>query len=328
MNNNSNRRELFHTIGTYAAAGIGIAANYSTSHAQETRNEVLKGLLTVDPALFTYDEQPSRMKTKLEDAHKIAVDGDNNVYVAGKKVIKKFTPDGVVSAFSLSLSTSINSFFIAENQSIYVACGNQIYNFKNDGSKKTQWQVGNNKTVVTSIGIYNDDLFFADAGNRTILHYKNDWSKQNEIGEFVLPSYFFDIAVVGPIHIYATNGGNHRIERYDFNGNLSAWWGEFSMIDPKGFCGCCNPISFALLPNNEGFITCEKGITRVKAFDLDGNFKGFLAGPEQFMKKKIDLEHIDTGFNPVGLDVAVDSNGRVLVLDPQENEIRIFTKKS
>lgn len=322
----SNRRQLFHTIGAYTAAGIGITANYSTSEAQETRNEVLKGLLTVDPALFTYDEQPNRMKTKLNDAHKIAVDGDDNIYVAGSDVIQIFTQDGKERTFSLSLQTNINSIFITDHQILYVGCGNHIHTFHKDGSKKAQCQMGDQKAIITSIGVYEDDIFLADAGNRTILHYKSDGTKQNEIGDFVLPSYFFDIAIVGPNHIYATNGGNHRIERYDFNGNLTAWWGEFSMTDPKGFCGCCNPVSFALLPNKEGFITCEKGIARVKAFDLDGNFTGFLAGPEQFMKKKIDLEHIDTRFNPLGLDAAVDSTGRVLVLDPQENEIRFFTK--
>jgi hypothetical protein len=63
------------------------------------------------------------------------------------------------------------------------------------------------------------------------------------------------------------------------------------------------------------FVTSEKGIARVKIIKPTGEFLCVVAGPEQF----------DEG--TVGLDLAVDSQERILVLDPHRKMVRIFTKK-
>ncbi|MBM3243119.1 hypothetical protein FJZ31_43220, partial [Candidatus Poribacteria bacterium] len=44
-------------------------------------------------------------------------------------------------------------------------------------------------------------------------------------------------------------------------------------MDIDGFCGCCNPVNFAMLPDGR-FVTCEKGLPRVKIYDADGTFSG------------------------------------------------------
>ena len=95
----------------------------------------------------------------------------------------------------------------------------------------------------------------------------------------------------------------------------------------ENFCGCCNPVHFARRPDGK-FVTSEKGLNRIKIYDAKGNFEGVVAGPEHLVK---DLElakracaDCRIGF---GFDVACDSTGRVLALDPATRTVRIFTPK-
>ncbi len=81
-----------------------------------------------------------------------------------------------------------------------------------------------------------------------------------------------------------------------------------------GFSGCCNPSNFVILPNGS-FVTSEKGIIRVKIHNPAGEFETVVATPNQFEK------------GTTGLDLAVDSDGRILVLDPKKGMVRIFSKK-
>ena len=64
------------------------------------------------------------------------------------------------------------------------------------------------------------------------------------------------------------------------------------------------------------FVTSEKGLPRVKVYGKDGTFKAMVAGPESFRP------------GTVGLDLAADSMGRVLVLDPARSQLRFFTPRS
>ena len=81
-----------------------------------------------------------------------------------------------------------------------------------------------------------------------------------------------------------------------------------------GFCGCCNPSNMALTPAGE-FITSEKHIVRVKQYDAKGQLKGVISGQDDWTP------------NAVGLDLAVDSTGRILVLDPTADVIRVYIKR-
>jgi hypothetical protein len=76
------------------------------------------------------------------------------------------------------------------------------------------------------------------------------------------------------------------------------------------------------------FVTSEKGLNRIKIYDVKGKFIGVVAGTEQLVK---DLElakracaNCQIGF---GFPVACDAAGRVLALDPATKDIRIFTPK-
>jgi hypothetical protein len=60
------------------------------------------------------------------------------------------------------------------------------------------------------------------------------------------------------------------------------------------------------------FVTSEKGLVRVKLYTPAGDLVGVVAGSDQF----------DEGVS--GLDLAADSAGRILVLDPVRLEVRVF----
>jgi hypothetical protein len=63
-------------------------------------------------------------------------------------------------------------------------------------------------------------------------------------------------------------------------------------------------------------VTGEKGLKRVKIYDIIG---------EEYLELVVGSRHF-TREQSVR-DLAVDSKGRILVLDPAENSIRIFEAK-
>ena len=171
-------------------------------------------------------------------------------------------------------------------------------------------------------------MFVADAGNRIVLRFDRAGNLVKRIGQkdpskgvpgFIVPSPYFDLAVGPDGLLWVANTGRHHLEAYTFEGDYETGWGE-AAVGLRGFCGCCNPAHFALLPDGR-FITSEKGLARVKIHSAKGEFEGVVAGPEAFPK------HLD---NPTGaqagIDVAVDSQGRVILADSLSNEVRIFRR--
>jgi hypothetical protein len=61
------------------------------------------------------------------------------------------------------------------------------------------------------------------------------------------------------------------------------------------------------------FVTSEKHLVRVKRYDAAGRFTGIISGQDEW------------GKDVVGLDLAVDSTGRILVLDPSSDSIRMYS---
>ena len=95
----------------------------------------------------------------------------------------------------------------------------------------------------------------------------------------------------------------------------------------EGFCGCCNPMNFAIMADGS-FVTVEKGLTRVKVYDPQGKFVGVVASPELLIG--LDNAYVCKTVEDCrrgNFDVAVDSVGRILILDTGKNLVRIFVRK-
>jgi len=113
--------------------------------------------------------------------------------------------------------------------------------------------------------------------------------------------------------LWVTNPGRHRVEAYAFDGSPRESFGE-SGAAIEEFCGCCNPTHLALLPDGR-LVTSEKGLPRVKVMRPSGELDCVVAGGERLAA------------GVVGLDLATDAAGRVLVLDPKQRAVRVFAAR-
>ena len=190
------------------------------------------------------------------------------------------------------------------------------------------------KAMLTSIAVAEKDVLVADAGNRIVLRYDAAGKLLGQIGKrdpakhipgFVIPSPCFDVAMAADGLVRVVNPGAHRIEAYTLDGDLEAFWGS-SGKGIEGFCGCCNPTNIALLPDGR-FVTSEKGIPRVKVYRADSKFDAVVAGPDTLAPTETILEETRPDHKLPVFDVAADSRGRVLVLDPLAVKVRIFEAK-
>jgi hypothetical protein len=313
---------LFDTTG-WKGSGLGKEFEYD-----------VKKLAKIDPNLILYEESAQPIRTGFANSRGIAVDSKGWIYVAGDRTIRIFAEGGNLLA-EITLSDKPGCLAVAGDGKMYVAFKRYVEVYDEGGKRLAVWQSLGDDAVLTSIAVVKNDVFVADAGNRIVLHYDINGKLINRIGEknkgkniagFVIPSPYFDLAIGSDGLLRVVNPGHHRIEAYTFGGDLEFWWGKFSS-DVDGFIGCCNPVNFAILEDGS-FVTCEKGLTRVKVYDPEGNFVGVVAGPEQLLKE--GTFHIcDTAAEcqTGGFDVAVGPQGQALVLDTTNNTVRTFTKK-
>jgi len=285
----------------------------------------------VDTALIKYEIAADMIPTGFSNSRGIAINEDL-IYVAGDGSVRVLDPSGSMKR-NIEIGQPAYCLTVDGNK-IYVGLKDRvaIYNIK--GKQLARWEGLGASARLTSIAVSKKDIFVADAGNRIVVRYDTEGNIINYIGKkdkdrnipgFVIPSPYFDIAVASDGLLRVVNPGRHRIEAYTFNGDLELWWGRpSSKID--GFCGCCNPINFAIL-SDDRFVTCEKGLVRVKVYDAQGVFEGVIAGPEQLIKGRSVLACTNPSeCQSGGFDVAVSDNGRVFVLDTIDNNIKIFSR--
>jgi outer membrane protein assembly factor BamB len=288
----------------------------------------------IDPNLILYEESAQPISTGFTDSYGIALDSQGSIYIAGDKAIRVFTGSGNLLD-EIELTDVPRCLTVAGDGRIYVGMKNYVEVYNDDGKRLATWESLGNDAVLTSIAVSKNDVFVADAGNRIVLRYDTAGKLINRIGAkdkernipgFVIPSPHFDLAVGRDGLLRVVNPGRHRIEAYTFDGDLEFFWGKFSNVDVKGFCGCCNPANFTIL-DDESFVTCEKGLTRVKIYDAEGTFVGVVAGPEQLIEGgTARICYFPDQCQAGGFDVAVDAAGRIFVLDTIKNVVRIFTK--
>ncbi len=290
-----------------------------------------------NPALIRFHERGS-FPTGLNAVRGLATGPDDRVYVAGESTVLVFGSDGKRQA-EIPVKGEPTCLAVGGAEHVhpgrlYVGAGNRIHLFDSQTAVGTWTDGFNDKSVLTSLAVAEEAVFVADAGNRIVLRLDPDGKLLGRIGEpdeaqgirgFVIPSPHFDVAVTADGLLRVVNPGARRIETFTANGDLLGQWGKASaQID--GFFGCCNPADFTVLPDGR-FVTAEKGIPRVKIYSPRGELDCVVADP-QMLDQTVSAAQLneDSGHTPT-FDVAVDSGGRVLVLDPLTRQVRVFARK-
>ena len=233
----------------------------------------------------------------------VAVDSLGNVYAAGRTRVEKFNAAGERTLAwgergdgpgQLRFVTAL----AANERFVYVADSGarKIHRFAADGD-------------------YVDEIagYAIPAGNPCCAPLAGPAAGDQAGGAaekgFVIPSGYFDCALDARGFLHVGHTGLHRVERYDPNHALVGWWGRFGAAR-EDFCGCCNPTNLALFPDGR-IATSEKGVPRLKVYDAAGTLLAYL-GEAAFPG------------NTAGLDLAIDSSGRIALLEPIRGEVRFY----
>lgn len=164
-------------------------------------------------------------------------------------------------------------------------------------------------------------FYVADSLNHRIQHFDSAGNPLGAFGTFGnieigdAPGGTFNepwgVAVAPDGSIYVADTWNHRIQKFDANGNFVTMWGYWGQDgSPTAFYG---PRAVAVGPDGRVFVS-DTGNKRIVVFDMDGNY----------------LTQIGTGgFEPGQLDepvgVAVDAAGRLYVADTWNQRVQVFT---
>ena len=308
-------------VAMIVVAVIGCKRVDSPPEAAQQDSDVT--LPEIDPAQIQY-EQTLEIPTGLGDVHAMAVGLGDDIHVAGDKLIRRFAADGTREA-DIALDGEAKCLAIGGADHvvpgrIYAGIDNRVEVFDAKGAKVASWKSLGEKALLTSLATSDADVFVADAGNRIVLRFDTAGVLKGRIGAtdaarkipgFIITSGYFDVAVGPDDLLYAVNPRRLRIEGYTFQGDLERFWGHGSP-EIDGFFGCCNPAHFTVMPDGR-FVTAEKGFPRIKIYSKEGRFECVVAGPKQI--------------GAVAHDVAADSRGRILVLDPASASVRVFQRK-
>ena len=257
----------------------------------------------------------------LEDIYGIAVDLSDRIYIAGSNGVEIFDNSGKPDK-KFQVEGIARSIQVDNSGKIFLGMEDHIEVLDQNGKHIGKWKAEGESSILTSIAVTTKDVFVADAGGKVVYRYNHNGNLINRIGEkdpqnnipgFVVPSPFFDLGISHSGQLWVVDPGRHTLMNFSFDGKLISSWGKASMA-VDGFCGCCNPSNFAFLSDGS-FITSEKGIERIKIYQPDGTYKYLVAPPDSFEE------------GTCGLDIAVDSQDRILVLDPVKKKVRFFVKK-
>jgi hypothetical protein len=291
----------------------------------------MERLRKTDPKLIYY-EQVGQFACPKPNPRRIAIGPEGRVYIAAESSVCVLDRSGA-RVSELECSAVARCVTVAADGTVYVGVRDHVEAFDGKGRRVAIWDAPGKRAWLSGLAAGEKDVFVADSGNRVILRYDRSGKVIGRIGErnkgrnipgFILPSPYLDVELARDGLLRVNNTGRHRVEAYTVDGDLEFFWGKPSAaID--GFCGCCNPVGLALLPDGR-YVTCEKGLPRVKVYSPEGAFECVVAGVESFPEnwRKCSLADCTVG----GLDAAVDSQQRIYILDRVTNEVRIMRRKA
>lgn len=330
----SNLSVIVSVLSLFVAAG-SVVTLFSVRRVASTGNSQLSATsyqiddpavaqapLSIDPAIVRYS-QTAEIALDFKKVSALAVDAEDRIYVAGDKSLCCYSPQGRLE-MRIPLSNEPTCVTVASQQHfapgrIYVGFMDHVEVYEAKGTQAGIWQGLGDKARFTSISSSDNYIFIADAGQSVVQRF--DWTgKLLESFGDANPSHFASVvkgalapfAVVVGLDdlVYIVNRREHRVEGYNFQGQMERHWGQGSPV-VEDFAGLSNPSHLAYMPNGN-FVTAEEDPLRVKVYMRSGQFGGVVCGPE--------------GTGSV-VDLAADHHQRILVLDGQARCVRVFIAK-
>ncbi|MCD4709554.1 MAG: hypothetical protein K8R52_01805 [Bacteroidales bacterium] len=240
------------------------------------------------------------------------------LYILGNSALAVISLDGSPSTL-MEIPLRATCLEVDE-QHIFIGFGTYVAKFNHAGELLQQWADLGDRAVITNLAIKEDKIYVADAGNRRIVIFSREGEQtgmfegrsESEAGHgFIVPSANFDLAVNSFGELWVVNPGKHALENYADDGRLRGYWENLS-FEIEGFLGCCNPARITTMADGS-FVTCEKGLVRIKIYDQSGKLKSVVASPELF-----------NGVKGTAPEVCVDENDVVYALDFENDMVRVF----
>ena len=294
--------------------------------------------LEVPAQLIAYDEiVEASFAIAMRPGHDLAVDGQGRVAVAGGDGVRVFGPDGRPVRHLLAGEEVFAVAWGDQGQRLYLATRDQVQVFTEADTPVWSWPPPRERAFLLSLAVADDAVFVSDNGDHPraiIWHLDRDGVVQGQFGMATADYDGLKVATVDPRHFMAltllpeggdlivANQGRLRLERFARDGRLQALIGgpagARSFTDHAAFVGCCNPIALAVLADG-GLVTAEKGsrFARVKVLESDGSLRCYVAPPAVFGGRKL---------GPMAL--AVDSAGRILLIDERQWTVRVFAPRA
>ncbi len=334
----SNRRGAGFSRRDFLRAGSAVLAGTAlttTTQAADGRKPNpwaydVSGFEKTDPKLVHYHEL-RRFKSPHPDARRLALGPDGRVWIAAGNYVSALDAQGN-GVTELAFAVPARCVTVAKDGSVIVGLRDHLEVFGAQGKRLASWDSPGKRTWFTGLDVTEDAVLAADSGSRAVLHYDRSGKLVKRIGEknpardipgFVLPSPYLDVALHPDGLLRVNNAGRHQVQAFTLGGDLEASWGRPSM-GIAGFCGCCNPVALAILPDGR-CVTCEKGLPRVKVYSLHGDFDCVVAGVESFPENARTAKGEGAGDGvKTSLDAATDALGRIYILDSATSEVRVM----
>ena len=274
----------------------------------------------IDSTQFCY-EKVAQLNGNFFKVKAIAIDQNDQIIVGDSTTLKIFDKSFEPIA-DFMVDDEIRCIHAGDQNELFIGFTDHIEIWTPDGFRRAKWNRYDESSIITSIVSTEEWVCVADAGTKRLLLYDKKGNLIRSMGEkggeerklgFIIPSPYFDVDVSRDGHFWATNPGIHSLEAFDTTGRMISSWSKTSMhLD--GFSGCCNPTHFAFL-SDDSFVTCEKGLVRIKIHEPTGAFRCAVDGPLSFDEKES------------GMDMAINSEDDIFVLVPSEKTIYKYKSK-
>jgi hypothetical protein len=291
----------------------------------------LEALAKVDPDLISY-RRSNLFETGFQAARGLFLAADGDVLVAGDDGFRRFSAEGEEKAAE-RIGAPAHALWQDAEGDIWLASDKRVFHFPADGGTVGRWvpPYEGEHGRITSIAVSRGEVFLAveDRRRGSVWRCPMDFSGAELLFEpnpeagilpIIAPSPYIDLGITEEGNVLVGNLGQRQVQLFSPKGDLLAVWGRSSFaID--GFCGCCNPVTVAALPDGR-VVTGEKGLKRVKIYRTSGDLDTVVAAPSEFTSSALAGEP-----DPIklkGLDVAVSADNSVYVLDQTDGTVHVM----